>query len=138
MKDPSQPHGGERAPPDVLIVDDDPKAASILRIYLEHAGLKTAVASGGEEGLRQLREAPAKLLILDLLMPRVTGFDVIETLAHDADPALRAIPVIVVSSLPLAAGDIAALGPQVREVLFKTEFRFEQLIARVRQLLPAS
>jgi len=114
---------------DVLVIDDDPKVADILRIYLEHAGLATRVASGGEEGLRRVRQRPPALIVLDLLMPTVTGFDVLERLAADA--ATAKIPVIVVSSLSLAAGDIAALGAQVRAVLLKSEFRYDELIARV-------
>ena len=121
------------APVDVLIVDDDPKAASILRIYLDHAGLSTALEYSGEAALRHIRKTPPRVLVLDLLMPQITGFDVVEALG--ADPRGSGIPIVVVSSLPLAPGDIATLGRQVREVLLKTEFRYEQLIALVKRLL---
>jgi CheY-like chemotaxis protein len=88
----------------VLVVDDDPWVRQIFQQLLELAKFDVVVASGGEEGLRMLREDPTiGLVLLDLTMPEVNGWAVRR--AQRADPRLATIPTIIVtgSSLPRTA-----------------------------------
>lgn len=80
----------------VLIVDDDPDARMILRKIILNLGLESVVARDGEEALQLVRERPPALILLDLMMPRMNGFEVLFHLRNN--PLTRNIPVIVVSA----------------------------------------
>ena len=80
----------------ILIVDDDPL---ILRIYqdgLVHRGFKVRTAIDGLAAMQAMKQALPDLLVLDLMMPRFSGVDVLK--AVRADPSLAALPVIVFSN----------------------------------------
>jgi signal transduction histidine kinase/DNA-binding response OmpR family regulator len=81
----------------VLIVDDDPQQVELVGRMLQSAGggYRPLKALGGEEALARLRREPVDLVLLDLMMPEVSGLMVLQ--AMKADPALAHIPVIVVS-----------------------------------------
>lgn len=84
--------------PRVLIADDDPGIRRLLARSLEEDGYQTAEACDGREALEALRAGQADLLLLDLMMPKVTGWEVLTERA--AEPELRKIPVIVITSEP--------------------------------------
>lgn len=88
---------GQPGPARLLVVDDNPINREVLRRHLEHAGDQVSVAEDGIEALEQLRSGPFDLVLLDILMPRMNGFQVLETLK--ADSSLRHLPVIVISAL---------------------------------------
>ncbi|MFN7986930.1 MAG: adenylate/guanylate cyclase domain-containing protein [Thermoanaerobaculia bacterium] len=81
----------------VLVVDDDPVNRAILVGSLESQGYSAAVASDGREALRKLREGGWDVVLLDLVMPVMDGFEVLRTMKEDE--RLRSLPVIVVSAL---------------------------------------
>jgi signal transduction histidine kinase/CheY-like chemotaxis protein len=89
------PIGGNDRP--VLIVEDNPQAIDLLRMYLEADGFAVVVARDGEEGLARAREVRPVAIVLDILLPRLDGWDVLAR--AKADPAISDIPVIVVSML---------------------------------------
>jgi len=60
----------------ILVVDDEPHILQILRFTLEKAGYQVSVAEDGEKALRQLDESPPDLVILDIMMPKMTGYEV--------------------------------------------------------------
>jgi signal transduction histidine kinase/CheY-like chemotaxis protein len=80
---------------DVLVVEDDPSAARLLRQYLETAGYSVRVASDGESALSESLRRPPAAILLDLLLPGLDGWEVLRLLK--ADERLRDIPVIVVT-----------------------------------------
>ena len=80
----------------VLIVDDSPTDVHVMQKALEQHGFKTAAASDGGEGLRLARELQPDLILMDIVMPGVNGFQATRQLAND--PATRTIPVIMVTS----------------------------------------
>jgi two-component system, OmpR family, response regulator len=80
----------------VLVVDDDPGIRLLLVTFLRRRGLRTLEARDGGEALAQMRTGHPDLAILDLMMPEVSGWDVLRVRA--ADPALRRIPTIVVTA----------------------------------------
>ena len=87
----------ERDMETVLVVEDDAHSAELLSVYLEGAGYKIAVARDGVEGLELARRLRPRAVVLDILLPRVDGWDLLGRLK--ADPATAESPVIVVSML---------------------------------------
>jgi CheY-like chemotaxis protein len=80
----------------ILIVDDDEVSRYLVKTVLSHTGYRLLEAQCGKEGLRLAREAKPKLIILDLAMPDLSGFEVLDVLK--ADPETREIPVVVHTS----------------------------------------
>ncbi|MEW6297150.1 MAG: ATP-binding protein [Thermodesulfobacteriota bacterium] len=87
--------GPKRDGPLVLVVEDDPRAAELLRLYLEEAGCGVAIARNGEEGLDKARQLHPALVTLDLLLPQVDGWDLLVRLKEESET--REIPVVIVS-----------------------------------------
>jgi CheY-like chemotaxis protein/anti-sigma regulatory factor (Ser/Thr protein kinase) len=87
----------ERDMETVLVVEDDPHSVELLSVYLEGAGYKIAVARDGVEGLELARRLRPRAVVLDILLPRVDGWDLLGRLKADA--ATAESPVIVVSML---------------------------------------
>jgi len=109
--------------PRVLVIEDDPGAAELLRLYLEAAGYAVAVSASGNEGLAWAGEIHPDAIVLDVLLPDTDGWDVIQRLKRDAET--RSIPVLVVSviddrPLGLALGAVDYfVKPVVRESLLE-------------------
>lgn len=80
----------------VLFIEDDPDIAEMYRLKLEIDGYAVTVATDGEEGLRQARSAPPDLIFLDIRLPRVDGFSVLEELR--ADGGTKNVPVVILSN----------------------------------------
>ncbi|MGH1353166.1 MAG: response regulator [Methyloligellaceae bacterium] len=81
----------------VLVVDDDLMSRTKIAIAVEKLGYQSIKASGGEEGLDQLRKTSIDVMLLDLLMPEMDGFSVLEAIQQTPD--LPKIPIVVISSL---------------------------------------
>src|SRR5580692_2832504 len=78
----------------VLIVEDDPSIALGLRMNLESEGFNVLAAEDGERGLTVAREAQPNLIILDLMLPNLNGFEVLRTLRHEG----YQMPIIMLSA----------------------------------------
>ncbi len=83
--------------PKVLIIEDDKFLSSILKSRLEKDGLTIVQAFDGDEGLSVLKQDRPDLILLDLIMPKVSGFEVLEQIS--LDPQLSHIPVMIASNL---------------------------------------
>ncbi|WP_420473940.1 response regulator [Noviherbaspirillum sp. ST9] len=119
----------------VLVVDDDRKAVELTRTHLDAAGYKVLPAYGGQEGIDLARSSRPDLIVLDLMMPGVNGFDVVEALKDD--PVTRAIPVVIVTAKQIAPEDRLRLNGRVEEIMQKAEFNHGRFIGEVRRALPA-
>jgi CheY-like chemotaxis protein len=82
----------------VLVVDDNPHLQIAFKKILTAAGYKVKLASDGEEGLRRAIEKPPDVIVLDMLLPRLGGVEVLRELKQN--PATENIPVIALSGLP--------------------------------------
>ncbi len=80
----------------ILIVDDDPGIRRLLVTFLRWQGYRLLEARNGREALEEMRAGDADLVVLDMMMPEVSGMDVLR--AREADPSLQHIPTIVVSA----------------------------------------
>jgi signal transduction histidine kinase len=94
--------GASGRPGRLLVVDDDPSNRDLLRRRLERLGCRVAVAEHGRQALEMLAASPFDLVLLDILMPDMDGYETLGRLK--SDPALQHIPVIVLSAL----GDLAS------------------------------
>ncbi len=79
----------------ILIIDDDFPAGYLIKINLEAEGYEAVLALSGEEGLEKAKTNPPDLITLDVLMPEMDGFEVMEALKKDE--ALNSIPVMMIS-----------------------------------------
>jgi CheY-like chemotaxis protein len=89
----------------VLVVDDDPVIQKLLKVNFEMEGYTVLSAADGAEGLDQARAGAPDVIILDIMMPRMNGLEVLTVLKGDDD--LRDIPVILLSA-KAQAGDVQA------------------------------
>lgn len=87
----------EGAPKNILIVEDDPFFSMILKGRLEKEGFTIRQAFDGEQALKMARELTPDLVILDLIIPKLSGFEFLETIF--SDPQLNKVPVVVASNL---------------------------------------
>ncbi|WP_347331048.1 response regulator [Marinimicrobium locisalis] len=93
---PKNTDGSSNESPKILVVEDDPDIASLLRIMLENAGYRVAVCHSGSEALESIKAGNWDLISLDLMLPDVSGLDIIRRLKKQA--ATADIPIVVVSA----------------------------------------
>jgi CheY-like chemotaxis protein len=117
----------------ILVVDDDTDAREVLRRTLENGGWPVAEAANGREALGALERSPPALVLLDLMMPEVDGFQVLEAMRRE--DRWREIPVVVVTARELTREETAWLGWHVEEVLRKGAYGREELLAVVRGMI---
>jgi CheY-like chemotaxis protein len=86
---------GSAALRDILVIEDDPSAIRLLREYLEPAGYALRCASDGEQGLAMAKEQRPVAVLLDVLVPRIDGWEVLRRLK--AEPGLKDVPVVMVT-----------------------------------------
>jgi len=101
----------------VLTIEDQPDIRRLIRMTLEFKGFKVIEAGDGARGLELARSALPDLILLDVMMPGISGLTVANTLA--ADPKLRAIPVVMLSALGTSGDVEAGMSTGVRSYLVK-------------------
>lgn len=118
----------------ILFVEDDRFIADMYRIGLEVGGWEVDVAYDGEEGLRQALEDPPALVLLDLLLPRMDGMDVLRRLRED--PRTRHVPVLIVSNASgLGGRDEEAHRLGIEDWMVKANTTPAALAKRVERIL---
>ncbi len=131
-----QPGEGRAAEPlPVLVVDDDGETRELLCELLRLNGFKPLRAYNGREAMVFLHSARPRFVVLDLMMPEMTGWDVLHEMK--ADPALTSVPVIVVAGRPpgssgIGRKEIAAYFQKPLDIQ-----RFEEVIDILRRARPA-
>lgn len=114
----------------VLIVDDEARNRRLLEVFMRSDGYRTLCAEDGRSALTIAASERPDVILLDMMMPAMDGFDVARTLK--SDPALRAIPLIVVSSLDDIASRQRVMAAGADDILVKPIDRWQlsQLVSR--------
>jgi CheY-like chemotaxis protein len=117
----------------VLVVDDDSKAVELLAVFTQALAGTVLRAHGGREAIDvALRELP-DVIVLDLMMPEVTGFDVVAALNEHADTAR--IPILVVTAKQITADDRVKLSRSVTTIMEKAGPDSDRFTAEVRRAM---
>jgi DNA-binding response OmpR family regulator len=116
----------------VLVVEDDPDIADLVRRYLERAGFVVDVCGSGRDALVRIANKPPELLVLDLMLPQVSGIDICR--AVRASDKTAAIPIVMLTARGEESDRIAGLDVGADDYVTKP-FSPNELVARVRALL---
>ncbi|MCI0902960.1 MAG: response regulator, partial [Chloroflexi bacterium] len=119
----------------VLVVDDDPAVREMVRRMLQKEGWEVALAENGRIALDMLDETAPSLILLDLMMPEMDGFEFIEELRRD--DRWKRLPVVVVTAKDITAEDRQRLNGYVEKVVQKGSYSAESLLTELRGLVTA-
>ncbi len=121
-------------PKKILIVEDEEIILNLLQKKLADEGYEISIAKDGEEGLKTMRSQKPDLILLDIVMPKMGGFEVMTEMQKDKE--LANIPVIVVSNSgqPVEIDKAQELG--AKDWLIKTEFDPQEVVEKVKKQLP--
>jgi CheY-like chemotaxis protein len=117
----------------VLVVDDDPRSVEIIANYLQLSGCSAIRTYGGRDGVATALKLQPDLIVLDLMMPDMSGFEVVEVLKSDSRTAR--IPVLVVTAKQIVDADRLALNGHVMQIIEKSEFNHGRFVSEVRRVM---
>jgi DNA-binding response OmpR family regulator len=120
--------------PRILIVDDEPNIVVSLEYLLRREGFETAVAADGEAALAELERGAPDLVVLDVMLPRLNGFEVCRRIR--ADPRFGGLKVLMLTAKSRDVEVSRGLGLGADAYVTKP-FSTKELVALVRRLLPA-
>jgi signal transduction histidine kinase/CheY-like chemotaxis protein len=124
---------GDRPAPHALVIEDDEATASVIRQTLERTGWSVARAEHGRSGLERVAERRPDVIVLDLMMPEMNGFDFLDALR--GNPDWRGIPVLVLTAMDLSAEDRHRLNGEVERILQKGASAREELLDEIGRVL---
>jgi CheY-like chemotaxis protein len=118
----------------ILVVEDEPAIRELLSCALEQEGLEVIKAENGRIALEQVAASQPDLILLDLMLPEMDGFDFITVLRQAEHPAWHSIPVVVVTALDLTPEDSLRLNGYIKQVVQKGAVG-ENFLQEVRDLV---
>ena len=115
----------------ILLVEDEKIMINLLQKKLTQEGYDVKVAVNGEEGLKAMKEEKPDIVLLDIIMPKMGGFEVMEEMGKD--PVLREIPIVIISNSgqPVELDKAKELG--AKDWLIKTEFDPQEVVEKVEK-----
>ena len=116
----------------ILVVDDEPSIAKIVKKQLEVAGYEVLVAVDGQDGLDKARQERPDMMVLDVMLPKMNGFEVCATLKQD--PQYRQIPILMLTAKAQRQDYQQGL-QQGAEAYLTKPFKLEELLSKVQALL---
>lgn len=125
------PKSGDR-PPTVLVIDDDRAATDLVQVILENEGYRVLKAFQGKDGVELAAREHPDLVILDLIMPQMSGFNVAYQLKHI--PATRSIPIIVLTSMEMDEDTQAQMGSYISSIMSKSSFTKRDLLREISNI----
>lgn len=119
--------------PVILVVDDDARAVAIINRQLSNGGYEVLSAYGGRDAVTMAEHLHPDLILLDLMMPEFSGFDVVDALQRK--PSMAAIPVLVLTAKIITPEDHRRLNGHILKIMEKAGFRRDQFLGEVRRAL---
>ena len=119
----------------VLLVEDDPFLSNILMLKLQKEGLNVVHAVDGDDALTKLNEGDYEMVLLDLILPKKNGFEVLETMRQDT--RFENTPVIIVSNLGQDSDMEKARSLGVIDYIVKERLSIDDLVNKVKSELPS-
>jgi DNA-binding response OmpR family regulator len=120
---------GQEVSAPILVVDDDPKTVSLVKVYLEREGYRVVAAGDGRAALSAADEWHPQLVVLDLMLPEVDGFSVMRRLRETSD-----IPVVMLSARGAAPDRVYGMSEGADDYLAKP-FSPAELVVRIKAVL---
>ncbi|MDH4099458.1 MAG: response regulator [Nitrospirota bacterium] len=127
------PHDPAAKRTKVQVVDDDPKAVNIISSHFEAVGCEVIRCYGGQEAIDTARIERPDLMVVDLMMPEVTGFDVVTALKERAETA--SIPIVILTAKIITDEDRKNLNGSILKIIQKEEFSAAAFIRDIRTLM---
>jgi DNA-binding response OmpR family regulator len=121
----------------ILLIEDDLFLIDIYTTKLKESGFSVEEATGGEEGLRKLRERSFDLLVLDIVLPRIDGWKILEEIKNQRpkDKNLKDLKIIVLSNLGQKEEVEKGLKLGATKYLIKAHYTPSEVVAEIKQLL---
>jgi len=119
-------------PMKILVVDDEEKAVKYISTVLNGAGFKVLTAYGGKAGIELAINNNPDLIILDLMMPDISGFDVVEHLRKH--PVARSIPIVICSAKDITPDDKKELNGNIMAIVQKGSHTKEELLLEIQNI----
>jgi CheY-like chemotaxis protein len=117
----------------LLITEDDPLMSRMYQKIFTFEGYEVVMAADGQEGLDKAREVKPTLILLDVMMPKLNGLQVLEKLK--ADPETKAIPVVMLTNLAGEQDAEAALSKGAIKYIIKSQYEPKQVADMVKEIL---
>ena len=117
----------------ILLVEDDPFLIDIYTTKLKEAGFKIEVATDGEEGLRKLTEKKFDLLVLDIVLPQIDGWEILKKIKQDLK--LKSLPVLILSNLGQKGEVEKGMKLGATKYLIKAHYTPSEVIEEIKEVL---
>lgn len=117
----------------ILIIEDDDFFRELVRKKLSSEGFSVFEAVDGEKGIKEVKEKKPNLILLDLLLPNVDGFEVLSQIKTDS--AISSIPIIILSNLGQQEDIERGLKLGANDFLIKSQFDIDQVINKIKDIL---
>jgi CheY-like chemotaxis protein len=126
---------GKKTPSSILIVDDDPQNIRLVKAMLKPFNIEIMIADGGKAGLELAMKKKPDLIILDLMMPDVDGFEVVSKLRED--PASAQIPILIYTAKNITSEDRERLQGNIQTIIQKGDFGKDRFLEMINNLQTA-
>ena len=126
---------GKKTPSSILIVDDDPQNIRLVKAMLKPFNMEIMIADGGKAGLELAMKKKPDLIILDLMMPDVDGFEVVSKLREDPDAAQ--IPILIYTAKNITSEDRERLQGNIQTIIQKGDFGKDRFLEMINNLQTA-
>ena len=123
---------GKKTPSSILIVDDDPQNIRLIKAMLKPFNIEVMIADGGKAGVELALKKKPDLIILDLMMPDVDGFEVVSKLKEDA--AASQIPILIYTAKNITSEDRERLQGNIQSIIQKGDFGKDRFLEMINNL----
>ncbi len=123
------------AKPKILVIEDDRLFSDIYAAKFAEEGFDVQLSSDGDDGLKKIVAGKPDVVLLDIILPKVTGIEMLEEVRKQADPAVRDVPVIVVTNLNQDSYVERMRAFGVRAYFVKANVLFSQVLEKINEIL---